>query len=743
MKIKELWDSPRGPAKDNYQAARHAAKGLSIAASFALSVYATQLDAGLADLRVANRTKNDSTAVKNLKSYLMHEDGRYADSLILDKNGSGIFINVLTDVKERKSLPRSFDVSQNYPNPFNPSTRMDVSISSAGPLDCYIYSTDGRLVRAMEAEAEPGEYVIDWKGENDKGKPVAKGVYFARIISNNACKSVKMVNFGGGGGTSGIYGVGEASISAAMQKNALVSGLYKIRFADTDSTQPKIKEWTTGLFGVSGNMDTTFYSDAIEPPAAPTNMTAEAVSPKQVNISWTDNATTETGYDIKRKQSDSTVTIAKLPANSTSYTDTAAMPFTNYTYYATATDSINKLQSQPDSVSVQTPDTPPSKPSLTATSVSWKEVDLAWTPSDKETEYRVMKGTEKGVLQEVATLPKNQTSYSDTANDLATNYFYAVLANNKNAWQVTSSDTQAVKTKDAMVKVYGSLIDAYTKGALPGIPIDVKCKNNTTGDSSMVQAITDSLGRYVAELDLAKGINYDIALQIVSDTLYNYLEKAGIKSRADIKDALHDIVDFARYVDPLNANSSDERKDLLKWLMYMHMPAWQTDEVTFVAHWRAEDHPLNVNIDTVISSPKDSEMAITQRGITMVEAKLGHDEYQEISSQPSTGLKIVYGSGLGNTTYEWAYDSTGSVPLYPVKGQILLPLDSLGNPRFFDYFVTHELLQDLLGMSPDSPLSNHNTGYPIAKKIADFEARAVKVLENLPETYQKKYKLSN
>jgi len=36
------------------------------------------------------------------------------------------------------------------------------------------------------------------------------------------------------------------------------------------------------------------------PPAAPTNLTATAVSSRQINLAWTDNATDETGFQVER-----------------------------------------------------------------------------------------------------------------------------------------------------------------------------------------------------------------------------------------------------------------------------------------------------------------------------------------------------------------------------------------------------------------------------------------------------------
>ena len=68
-------------------------------------------------------------------------------------------------------------------------------------------------------------------------------------------------------------------------------------------------------------------------PAAPSNLSATAVSSNRIDLAWTDNASNELGVRIERSIDGSTFfEFATAAQNATSYSDTAVNPQTKYWY---------------------------------------------------------------------------------------------------------------------------------------------------------------------------------------------------------------------------------------------------------------------------------------------------------------------------------------------------------------------------------------------------------------------------
>ncbi|HOC56030.1 MAG TPA: fibronectin type III domain-containing protein, partial [Verrucomicrobiota bacterium] len=97
-------------------------------------------------------------------------------------------------------------------------------------------------------------------------------------------------------------------------------------------------------------------------PAAPSGLSATALSESQISLEWTDNATNESAYIVARSTTAGGpyTNLAVLPLNATSYTNTVLIPATTYYYVVRATNFLGASPASAE-VSATTPasETPP------------------------------------------------------------------------------------------------------------------------------------------------------------------------------------------------------------------------------------------------------------------------------------------------------------------------------------------------------------------------------------------------
>ena len=88
---------------------------------------------------------------------------------------------------------------QNYPNPFNPETWLPYYLHKEAAVRVWIYNIKGELVRSLEIGKQPeGAYLtreqaIYWDGRDQRGQPVASGVYFYRFLADDFSRMRRMV----------------------------------------------------------------------------------------------------------------------------------------------------------------------------------------------------------------------------------------------------------------------------------------------------------------------------------------------------------------------------------------------------------------------------------------------------------------------------------------------------------------------------------------------------------------------
>ncbi|MHB2153789.1 WD40/YVTN/BNR-like repeat-containing protein [Calditrichota bacterium GD2] len=95
-----------------------------------------------------------------------------------------------------QTQPVKFALFNNYPNPFNPQTTISFTLDKNGPVTLKIFNSAGQLVRTLieqENLFKGNVYRYVWHGRNDRGNPVASGVYYYRLQTENHTVVKKMV----------------------------------------------------------------------------------------------------------------------------------------------------------------------------------------------------------------------------------------------------------------------------------------------------------------------------------------------------------------------------------------------------------------------------------------------------------------------------------------------------------------------------------------------------------------------
>ncbi|MCF7827250.1 MAG: T9SS type A sorting domain-containing protein, partial [Candidatus Marinimicrobia bacterium] len=82
-------------------------------------------------------------------------------------------------------IPQGY-VLRNYPNPFNPTTNIAFRIPEASAVKVVIYNQLGQYVTTLvDKSLMAGDYQVVWNGLDVRGKPVASGLYFYRMVAGS------------------------------------------------------------------------------------------------------------------------------------------------------------------------------------------------------------------------------------------------------------------------------------------------------------------------------------------------------------------------------------------------------------------------------------------------------------------------------------------------------------------------------------------------------------------------------
>lgn len=111
-------------------------------------------------------------------AYLVRSDGTERPALQWLKD----YVKRTMGIKFSSFPPVVFSLFQNYPNPFNESTRIEFQLNQSGDVFLDICDLNGEEIVVLEQGLKNcGLYSVSWNGEDNRGNPVASGVYLVRL----------------------------------------------------------------------------------------------------------------------------------------------------------------------------------------------------------------------------------------------------------------------------------------------------------------------------------------------------------------------------------------------------------------------------------------------------------------------------------------------------------------------------------------------------------------------------------
>ncbi|MGC9468815.1 MAG: fibronectin type III domain-containing protein [Anaerolineae bacterium] len=224
---------------------------------------------------------------------------------------------------------------------------------------------------------------------------------------------------------------------------------YVIGNVDTVYIYRVIASNTVGYSSTAGysTMTVTSISNAIsvpdltpQPPTAPTDLTAEAQTGPQVLLTWTDNATTESGFVIERAISgDAFATLVTVgPRNNTgtvSYIDVSVEAGISYDYRVRAVNAAG-FSAYSNTATVAIPSTPAAPSNVVATTFRQgnnARVTLTWVDNaSNETGYRIQRATNATFTANLVSSTTGADATSFTTGNLSRNtpYYFRVQSYN-------------------------------------------------------------------------------------------------------------------------------------------------------------------------------------------------------------------------------------------------------------------------------------------------------------------------
>jgi hypothetical protein len=314
-------------------------------------------------------------------------------------------------------------------------------------------------------------------------------------------------------GSFGTYATGD------VVRVAVESGVVTYRrngallYTSTAAIYPLLVDTSLSTSGATlGNVVVSANWAALPPlPTAPTNLTAAAVGSGQINLSWTNTSTSQTGVKIERSVDN--VTFAQITgAAAVSYSDTGLNASTTYFYRVRATNlSGDSPYSATASATTQAPLPPPTAPTnLAATAAGSGQINLSWTnTSTSQTGVKIERSPDNLTFTQTTLAGAAAVSYSDTGLNASTTYFYRVRTTNASGDSPYSNTASAATQSRAIAFVQKNYATPQTPVSTVRVAFSAA---QSAGNLNLVVVGWNDTTARVASVTDTKGNAYQLAV---------------------------------------------------------------------------------------------------------------------------------------------------------------------------------------------------------------------------------------
>ena len=261
-------------------------------------------------------------------------------------------------------------------------------------------------------------------------------------------------------------------------------------YSDTTVTDGTLYYYRVCATNSAGDSAYSNEVNGITPLLIPTSLSATAISSSQIDLTWTDNSSSESGYTIEQSPVDNLhyTEIATIGPNMTFYSDTGLSGGTKY-YYRVRAYNANTISGYSSEKNATTLSNTPVAPSgLRITTLQSNRIIIAWADnSNNETGFKIQRKGATGGYTDLTTTGANVTTYSDTGLTDGTSYYYRVCATN------TAGDSAYSNEVNGITPLF--IPTALTATAVSSSQIDLTWTDNSSSESGykIEQSAVDNL----------------------------------------------------------------------------------------------------------------------------------------------------------------------------------------------------------------------------------------------------------